>query len=93
MKRTWLSIGKKSLKVVFVGYVENGMYVVDFSKRDAYAATCLMAKVDVGWIWHRRLAHTNMRTLHDLQSGGHVLGLTKAKFDKDCVCRSCAFEK
>ena len=86
---TW----KKSLKVAFVGFVENGMYVVDFSKRDTCAATCLMAKVDVGWLWHRRLAHTNMRTLHDLQSGNHVLGLIKAKFAKDRVCSSCAFGK
>ena len=52
-----------------------------------------MAKVDVGWLWHRRLAHTNMRTLHDLQSGNHVLGLTNAKFAKDRVCSSCAFGK
>ena len=41
---TW----KKSLKISFVGFVENGMYVVDFSKRDTCDATCLMAKVDVG---------------------------------------------
>ena len=56
---TW----ETSLKVAFVGFVENNMYVVDFTKKDTCAATCLMAKVDVGWLWHRRLAHTNMRTL------------------------------
>src|SRR5664279_257919 len=86
---TW----KKSLKVAFVGYVENGMYVVDFSKEDLCAATCLMAKVDVGWLWHRRLAHTNMRTLHDLQCGNHILGLTNVKFSKDRVCSSCMLGK
>ena len=52
-----------------------------------------MAIIDVGWLWHHRLAHTNMRTLHDLQSCGHVLGLTNAKFAKDHVCSSCAFGK
>ena len=46
----------KTLKVAFVGYVENGMYVVDFSKAPTKITTCLMAKVDVGWLWHRRLA-------------------------------------
>src|SRR5664279_5723015 len=35
---TW----KKSLKVAFVGHVENDMYVVDFGKASSCAATCLM---------------------------------------------------
>ena len=69
------------------------MYVVDFSKETSSVATCLMAKVDVGWLWHRRLAHINMRTLSELQSGGHVLGLTNTKFAKDRVCRSCILGK
>ena len=39
---------RKSLKVAFVGYVENGMYVVDFTQAPTKTATCLMAKVYVG---------------------------------------------
>ena len=38
---TW----KKSLKVSFVGFVENSMYVVDLSKRDMCAAMCLWLKL------------------------------------------------
>jgi hypothetical protein len=38
----------KSLKVAFVGHVKNGLYVIDFSEKVTKAATCLMAKVDVG---------------------------------------------
>jgi hypothetical protein len=53
----------KSLNVAHVGHVENGIYVIDFSKEVTKAATCLMAKVDVGWLWHRRLGRVNMRTL------------------------------
>ena len=36
----------KSLKVAFVGFVENNLYVVDFSKETTQIATCLMAKSD-----------------------------------------------
>ena len=86
---TW----KQTLKVAFVGFVENGMYVVDFSIKDMCAATCLMATVDVGWLWPRRLAHTNMRTLHDIQSGDHILGLTNVTFAKDRMCSSYVFGK
>jgi hypothetical protein len=53
----------KSLKVTFVGHVENDLYVIDFSKKITKATTCLIAKVDVGWLWHRRLGHINMKTL------------------------------
>ena len=44
---------RKSLTVAFVGHVENDLYVVDFSKEPTIDATCLMARVDVGWLWHR----------------------------------------
>ena len=53
----------KSLKVAFVGYVESGLYVVDFSGKTTRAALCLLSKFDSGWLWHRHLAHVNVRTL------------------------------
>jgi transposase InsO family protein len=81
----------KSLSVAFVGYAENGLYVVDFSKKPTPTATCLMAKADVGWLWHRRLAHVNMRTLQSLHKNDHILGLKDkdVAFVKDRVCRAC----
>ena len=51
---------------------------------------CLFAKADLGWLWHRRLAHVNMRTLQSLHKGGHIVGLKEnVCFAKDRVCRSC----
>ena len=80
----------KSLKVAFVGYVENDLYVVDFSGKTTSGPMCLFGKADVGWLWHRRLAHVNMRTLQSLQKGGHILGLKdNVSFAKDRVCRAC----
>jgi hypothetical protein len=79
----------KSLKVGFVGHVKNGLYVIDFSEKFTKAATCLMTKVDVAWLWHRRLGHVNMRTLQSLHKGNHILGLTDLTFAKDHVCRAC----
>jgi hypothetical protein len=52
----------KSLKVAFVWHIENNLYVVDFSGKTTTSAMCLFGKADVGWLWHRRLAHVNMRT-------------------------------
>ena len=80
---------RKSLKVAFVGYVDHRLYVVDFSGESTTTTMCLMAKGDVGWLWHRRLAHVNMRTLQSLYTGGHILGINDACFARDRVCRTC----
>ena len=80
----------KSLSVAYVGHVEHGLYVVDFSKKKPTpTATCLMAQSDKGWLWHRRLAHVNMRALQSLHKGEHVLGLKDISFVGDRVCRAC----
>jgi hypothetical protein len=79
----------KSLKVAFIRHVENGLYVIDFLKKVTKAATFLMAKIDMGWLWHRRLGHVNMRTLQSLHKGNHILGLTDLTFAKDRMCRAC----
>jgi hypothetical protein len=78
-----------NLKVAFFGHVKNILYVVDFSKESTHLLTCLMAKADVGWLWHRRLAHIGMRNLKQLLKGEHVVGLTDVSFEKDRPCSAC----
>ena len=80
----------KTLKVAYVGYVENELFVVDFSESTNSQAMCLFGKADVGWLWHRRLSHVNMRTLQSLHKGGHILGLKEnVSFSRDRLCRAC----
>jgi hypothetical protein len=80
---------RKTLKVAFIGHVQNGLYVVDFSEKPTMVAVCLIAEADVGWIWHRHLAHFNMRSLQSLHNGGHILGLKDISFANDHDCRTC----
>ena len=77
-----------SLKVAFVGFVGNRMYIVDFLKDTTHIDTSLMAKSDVGWLWHHHLGHVGMRNLQTLVKGEHVEGLTKVSFSKDRPCSS-----
>ena len=80
----------KSLKVAFVGYVKNYLYVVDFSGKTTTGPMYLFRKANAGWLWHHRLDHVNMRTLQSLHKGGHILGLKEnVSFAKDRVCRDC----
>ena len=84
----------KTLEVAFVGYVENELYVVDFSGSTNTEVMCLFGKANEGWLWHRLLSHVNMRTLQSLHKGGHILRLKdNVFFAKDRVCRACVDAK
>jgi hypothetical protein len=81
---------EKYLKVSFIGHIENNLYVVDFSGKTTTSAMCLFGKADVGWLWHHRLAHVNMRNLQSLHKGGNILRPKESvSFAKDRVCRAC----
>jgi hypothetical protein len=73
--------------VAFKGVLEGQLYLVDFNK--AELDTCLIAKTNMGWLWHRRLAHVGMKNLHKLLKGEHILGLTNVHFEKDRICSAC----
>jgi hypothetical protein len=53
--------------VAFKGVLEGQLYLVDFNK--AELDTCSIAKTNMGWLWHRRLAHVGMENLHKLLKG------------------------
>jgi hypothetical protein len=57
----------------------------DNAELDAY----LIAKTNMGWLWHRRLAHVGTKNLHKLLKGEYVLGLTDVCFKKDRPCATC----
>jgi hypothetical protein len=58
--------------IVFKGVLKGKLYVVDFTKDKAQLNTCLITKSNKGWLWHRRLAHVDMRNPHKLLKGDHV---------------------
>jgi hypothetical protein len=74
--------------IAFKGMLD-GIYLVDFNDNNAKLDTCLTAKTNMGWLWHRRLAHVGMKNLHKLLKGEHILGLTNVHFEKDRICSAC----
>jgi hypothetical protein len=73
----------------FSGILKGKLYLVDFNSEELELDKCLIAKTNMGWLWHHRLAHFGMRNLHKLQKEGHILGLTKVAFEKDRPCGAC----
>jgi hypothetical protein len=65
------------------------LYHVDFNPEELEHDKCLIAKTNMGWLWHRRLSHVGMRNLHKLQKEGHILGLMNIAFEKDRPCGAC----
>jgi hypothetical protein len=72
--------------IAFKGVLDGQLYLVDFNDNNAKLDTCLIVKTNMGWIWHRRLAHVRMKNLHKLLKGEHILGLTNVHFKKDKIC-------
>ena len=80
---------REDSSITFTGLLKGKVYLVDFSKEKIEPKTCLVAKSDLGWLWHRRLAHVGMSNLTKLQKGGHILGLTNVVFEKNRLCSAC----
>jgi hypothetical protein len=72
--------------IAFKGVLDGQLYLVDFNDNKAELDTCFIAKTNMGWLWHRRLAHVGMKNLHKLLKGEHILGLTNVHFEKDMIC-------
>jgi hypothetical protein len=79
--------------LAFKGVLDGKLYLVDFSKENADLDACLIAKTNMGWLWHRRLEHVRMKNLHKLLKGDHVLGLIDVCFEKGRPCAACQVGK
>jgi hypothetical protein len=64
----------------FKDVLREKLYLMDFILEEVELDRCLIAKTNMGWLWHRILAHVGMRNLHKLQNDDHILGLTNIVF-------------
>jgi transposase InsO family protein len=80
---------REDSSIAFTGRLKGKLYLVDFTTTKVKPETCLMAKSDKGWLWHRRLAHVGMRNLAKLLKDEHILGLTDVVFEKNKICGAC----
>jgi hypothetical protein len=69
------------------------LYLADFIPEEVKLDRCLIAKTNMGWLWHIRLAHVGMRNLHRLQKDGHIIRLTNIVFEKDRPYGACQAKK
>jgi hypothetical protein len=50
----------------FSGILKEKLYLMDFNHEELELDKCLIAKTNMGWLWHHKLAHVGLRNLHKL---------------------------
>jgi hypothetical protein len=50
----------------FSDILRGEVYLVNFISEEMELDKCLIAKINMGWLWHCRLAHVGIRNLHKL---------------------------
>jgi hypothetical protein len=66
--------------IAFKGVLDGHLYLVDFNDNNAELDTCLIVKTNMGWLWHRRLAHVEMKNLYKLLKEGTHFRTNKCLF-------------
>jgi transposase InsO family protein len=77
----------------FSGILKGKLYLVHFNPEELKLDKCLIVKINMDWLWYRRLAHISMRNLHKLQKENHILGLMNVAFEKYMPCGACQASK
>ena len=67
--------------------------MVDFNASEAKLSTYLFTKSSMGWLWHRRLGHVEIKQLNRLVKHDLVKGLKDVVFEKDKLYSSCQARK
>jgi hypothetical protein len=52
--------------LIFKGFGHGSLYLVDFNDSDTQLTSCFLSKSSMGWLWHRRLDHVEMKQLNKL---------------------------
>jgi hypothetical protein len=77
----------------FKGVLRGKLYLMDLIPEEVELDRCLIVKINMGWLWHRRLAHVGVRNIHKLQKDDNIIGLTNIVFEKDRPYGACQAEK
>jgi hypothetical protein len=75
--------------IAFKGVLNGKLYVVDFSNDKVELDTCLIAKTNMGCLWHHQLSHVGMKNFHNLLKGEHILRIKNVHFEKGRTCSTC----
>ncbi|GJS77549.1 retrovirus-related pol polyprotein from transposon TNT 1-94 [Tanacetum coccineum] len=79
----------KYKEVVIIAPKVRDDYVLDMTSSAQQSCFFTKASESLNWLWHKRLAHLNFKTINQLAKQNLVLGLPPLVFYKDKPCLLC----
>ncbi|GKC93843.1 retrovirus-related pol polyprotein from transposon TNT 1-94 [Tanacetum coccineum] len=65
------------------------VYVLDMTSSAQESCFFAKASKNLNWLWHKRLAHLNIKTINKLAKQNLVIGFPLLVYSKDKPCSSC----
>src|SRR3954470_24926359 len=83
------AVSQKDGSILFTGKRKNNIYKTDLQDLMSQKVTCLMSVFEEQWVWHRRLGHSSLRKISQINKLDLVRGLPNLKFKSDALCEAC----
>ncbi|GJR94651.1 retrovirus-related pol polyprotein from transposon TNT 1-94 [Tanacetum coccineum] len=83
------TIFNSNKEIVMITPLVRDVYVLDMTSSDQESCFFAKASEDLNWLWHKRLAHLNFKTINKLAKQNLVIGLPSLVYSKDKPCSSC----
>ncbi|GJS76764.1 retrovirus-related pol polyprotein from transposon TNT 1-94 [Tanacetum coccineum] len=83
------TIFNSNKEIVMISPRVRDVYILDMTS--SAQESCFFAKAtkNLNWLWHKRLAHLNFKTINQLAKQNLVIGLPSLVYSKDKSCSSC----
>ncbi|GKD71120.1 retrovirus-related pol polyprotein from transposon TNT 1-94, partial [Tanacetum coccineum] len=83
------TIFNSNKEVVMIASRVRDVYVLDMTSSAQESCFFAKASENINWLWHKRLAHLNFKTINKLEKQNLVVGLPSLVYSKDKPCSSC----
>ncbi|GJT77102.1 retrovirus-related pol polyprotein from transposon TNT 1-94 [Tanacetum coccineum] len=83
------TIFNSNKEVVMIAPRVRDVYVLDMTSSAQESCFFAKASENLNWIWHKRLAYLNFKTINKLVKQNLVIGLPSLVYSKDKPCSSC----
>ncbi|GKA77207.1 retrovirus-related pol polyprotein from transposon TNT 1-94 [Tanacetum coccineum] len=83
------TIFNSNKEIVMIAPRVRDVYVLDMTSSAQESCFFAKASENLNWLWHKRLAHLNFKTINKLVKQNLVIGLPSLVYSKDKPCSSC----
>nr|GEW06428.1 retrovirus-related Pol polyprotein from transposon TNT 1-94 [Tanacetum cinerariifolium] len=83
------TIFNSNKKVVMIAQRVRDVYVLDMTSSAQESCFFTKASENLNWLWYKRLAHLNFKTINKLEKQNLAIGLPLLVYSKDKPCSSC----